>query len=132
MAADIDPRHPVLAAERRRAAALVARDATALAALLDPGLRYVHAPGACHDHDALLRFVAAGPRFLAVELAPEQLLDFGTAAVLCGRLHLRLQRGEAPVVEAFSWVTAVWRRGSDGVWRLAVFQSTKQNELTPE
>jgi len=121
----------VLAAEQRRAAALVARDTSALADLLDPALRYVHAPGACHDRDALLRFVAEGPRFHAVAFTPEQWLDLGAAVVLCGRLHLRLQRGDAPVVDAQSWATAVWRRGDDGAWRLAVFQSTAQAVPTP-
>lgn len=127
----MDPAHPALAAEQRRAAALVAHDTAALADLLDPALRYVHAPGTCHDRAALLRFVAEGPRFLVVAFTPEQLSDLGGGAVLCGRLHLRLQRGDGPVVDAHSWATAVWRPGADGAWRLAVFQSTRQPEPTP-
>jgi|GEM_PF-2512033 len=131
MATAPDLHHPALVAERRRAAALVARDSAALADLLDPGLRYVHAPGACHDRAALLRFVAEGPQFEAVHFTPEQQLVLGPAGVgggvvWCGRLHLRLRRGDGPVVDARSWATAVWRCGDDGAWRLAVFQSTKE------
>lgn len=125
----IDPDHPALAAERRRAAALVARDTSALADLLHPDLRYVHAPGACHDREALLRFVADGPRFLAVNFVPQQQWRLADDAVLfCGHLLLRLQRAGAPVQEASSWVTALWRRDGGESWQLAVFQSTKSAE----
>lgn len=123
----VDPGHPALAAERQRAAALVARDTAALAPLLHPALRYVHAPGACHDRDALLRFVAEGPRFLAVDFTPQQQWTLsGDAVLFCGRLHLRLQRGDGAAVAARSWVTALWRRAAGGRWQLAVFQSTRE------
>ena len=119
--------HPVLAAERRRAAALLARDTAALADLLHPSLRYVHAPGACHDRAALLRFVADGPRFHGVDFTVDQHWPLADDAVLlCGRLHLRLQRGDAPVQDARSWASALWCRAADGTWRLAVFQSTRE------
>lgn len=125
MGVAIDPTHPALRAERQRAAAVVARDVEALAALLDDDLRYVHAPGTCHDRAALLRFVASGPRFETVAFTPQQMLPWPGGVVLAGRLHLRLQRGDAPVQEARSWVTAVWRAGPDGTWRLVMFQSTQ-------
>ncbi len=125
----IDPDHPALAAERRRAATLVARDTSALADLLHPDLRYVHAPGACHDRAALLRFVAEGPQFLAVHFKPQQAWRLADDAVLfCGHLRLQLQRADEPAQEARSWVTALWKRDGAGPWQLAVFQSTRSAE----
>jgi len=117
--------HPALQAERARAAALVARDAAALAALLHPDLRYVHATGIRHDHDGYLQTLQTGPRFLEVVLTPEQTLDLAEGAALSGRLFMRLQREGEPVVEARSWVSALWLR-SDAGWRLRLFQSTRE------
>ena len=116
--------HPALQAEHARAAAMVARDAAALAALLHPDLRYVHATGIRHDRDGYLQTLQTGPRFLEVVLTPEQTLDLAEGAALSGRLFMRLQR-EGEVIEARSWVTALWLRGADG-WRLRLFQSTRE------
>ena len=119
--------HPALQAERARAAALVACDAAALAALLHPELRYVHATGIRHDRDGYLQTLQTGPRFLEVVLTPEQTLDLAEGAALSGRLFMRLQR-EGEVIEARSWVTALWLRGENGAggWRLRLFQSTRE------
>ena len=120
----MDAEHPALRAERARAAALVARDADALAALMHPDLRYVHATGIRHDRDGYLQTLRTGPRFLEVVLTPEQILDLAEGAALSGRLFMRLQR-DGDVIEARSWVTALWLRGPDG-WRLRLFQSTRE------
>jgi len=120
----MDTVHPALQAERVRAAALVARDAVALAPLLDPALRYVHATGIRHDRDGCLQALQTGPRFLEVVLTPEQIVDLADGAALSGRLVMRLQREGEAVIEARSWVTALWLRGPAG-WRLRLFQSTK-------
>jgi len=116
--------HPALQAERARAAALVARDAAALAALLHPELRYVHATGIRHDRDGYLQTLQTGPRFLEVVVTPEQILDLADGAALSGQLFMRLQR-DGEVIEARSWVTALWLRGAEG-WRLRLFQSTRE------
>ena len=116
--------HPALQAERARAAALVACDAAALAALLHPDLRYVHATGIRHDRDGYLQTLQTGPRFLEVVLTPEQILDLPEGAALSGRLFMRLQR-DGEVIEARSWVTALWLR-SDLGWLLRLFQSTRE------
>ena len=116
--------HPALQAERARAAALVAQDAAALASLVHPDLRYVHGTGIRHDRDGYLQTLHTGPRFLEVVLTPEQILDLAEGAALSGRLFMRLQR-DGDVIEARSWVTALWLRGPDG-WRLRLFQSTRE------
>jgi hypothetical protein len=120
----MDTAHPMLQAERERAAAVVGRDLDALALLLDPALRYTHSTGIRHDRDGYLQYLRSGPRFLEVVLTPEQTLDLAEGAALSGRLFMRLQR-EGEVIEARSWVTALWLRAADG-WRLRLFQSTRE------
>ena len=118
----------VLAAERARAAAVVARDAGALAALLHDTLTYIHATGVRHDRAQLLQFVLKGPRFLSVALAAPQVRLHGDCAIVTGDLHLRLQRDPtAEIIEARSLASEVWLR-DDALprrWRLALFQSTR-------
>jgi hypothetical protein len=121
----MDDAHPALQAERARAAALVARDPDALAVLLHPDLRYVHATGIRHDREGVLHTLQSGPRFLEVTLTPEQILDLAEGAALSGRLFMRLQRDGEAVIEARSWVTALWLRAAEG-WRLRLFQSTRE------
>jgi hypothetical protein len=114
-----------LQAERARAAAVVARDLQALTSLLDPGLRYVHATGLCHDRDGYLEYLRSGPRFLEVVLTPEQVVDLTEGAAFAGRLFMRLQRGGEAVIEARSWVSGLWLHTEAG-WRLRLFQSTRE------
>lgn len=116
--------HPALQAERARAAALLARDAAALAALLHPELRYVHATGIRHDRDGYLQTLRTGPRFLDVVFTPEQILDLADGAALSGQLFMRLQREGERGIEARSWVSALWLSDAVG-WRLRLFQSTR-------
>ena len=118
--------HPVILAERTRAAALTARDPAALAACLHDELVYVHATGARHGKAELLKFVETGPAFTEVDFRVQQLLDLGDAVLLHGGLRLRLRRAdEAQVVSASSWVSALWQRSAQGTWELRLFQSTR-------
>lgn len=133
----------VLAAERRRAAAFVARDLAALRAGLHDALVYVHATGTRHGKADLLDFVARGPDFLAVDFDAEPTALSGDAVLLHGKLRLHLRRaGETDSVHATSWASALWVRDAAGCatgddaavsggasaadrWRLRLFQSTK-------
>lgn len=117
--------HPLLQAERARAAAVVAGDLQALPSLLDPELRYVHATGVCHDRDGYLQYLRSGPRFLEVVLTPEEIVDLAEGAAFAGRLFMRLQREGEAVIEARSWVSGLWLRADAG-WRLRLFQSTRE------
>lgn len=115
----------LLHAERRRAAAVVARDVDALAPLLHDGLVYVHATGVRHDKAGVLRFVASGPEFLEVAFDVHDREALAGAAVLIGALHLRLRRaGESTAVTAQSWASALWLHDASLGWRLRAFQST--------
>lgn len=128
MSTPMAPLHPVLAAEARRAQALCQRDSAALAALaalMHPALRYVHATGLCHDRAAWLDYAAHGPRFERVVIAEPDLLDWGDTVLLRGRLQLRFVRaGETQAQDAESWVSAVWRCEAGG-WQLVSMQSTR-------
>ena len=116
----------MLAAEQARAAALVARDIAALAALLHDELVYVHATGTRHDRRQLLRFVAEGPRFLAVHLDDPSVQVVGDVAIVAGTLRLTLQQpADTAPTDARSWASEVWMRAGDGRWRLRLFQSTR-------
>lgn len=93
----------VLAAERSRCAAFVARDAQALAATLHDDLVYIHATGVRHDCRGLLDFVTTGPRFLRVELQPSGVELRSDVAIVTGTLALTLQRAaDGPVIDACS------------------------------
>jgi ketosteroid isomerase-like protein len=120
----MSPHDEVLAAEARRAAALVNADLDRLGALLAPELVYVHATGLRHDRGQLLEYLRDGPRFHKVCLEPQQVQVHNCVAIVCGLLSLRLQRPGQDAVDASSWVTQVWVKHADG-WRLAAFQSTR-------
>lgn len=118
----------VQAAERARAAAVVARDIGALATLLHDELSYVHATGVRHDRAQLLQFVQTGPRFLSVELCQPALRLHGDCAIVVGELRLRLQREpQQEPIDARSLASQVWLRDREAAprWRLALFQSTR-------
>ena len=118
----------VLAAERARAATVVARDTDALAMLLHDGLTYIHATGVRHGRAQMLQFVQTGPRFLAVALVTPRVQLHGDCAIVTGDLHLRLQREPAAEpIEARSLASEVWWRDAAPPhrWRLALFQSTR-------
>jgi ketosteroid isomerase-like protein len=118
--------HPaeVLAAEARRAAALVAGDIEALASILDEELVYIHATGLRHDRAQLLHHLRTGPRFLQVALQPDGVRVHSEVALVSGLLDLRLERAGGEIVTARSLVSQAWLL-REGAWRLASFQSTR-------
>jgi ketosteroid isomerase-like protein len=114
----------VRATEQKRCAAMLANDAAALKALLDPRLQFHHATGAVDGKEAYLAKVA-GRRIeyvairwheeLVTQLAPD-------AALLTGRMTTDV-RVEGIEKRLNNRVIAAWSRDSDG-WRLVAFQST--------
>jgi ketosteroid isomerase-like protein len=114
----------LLAAERQRAAAVVALDLESLATCLDENLIYVHATGTVHDRGELLEYIRTGPRFHEVRLEPRSTRIHGNVGMVFGDLRLRLQRAGEQPVEAHSVATELWvRHGSR--WQLVSFQSTR-------
>lgn len=117
--------HPVLQAEAERARALCAHDVAALATVLHPDLRHVHATGVVHDRAGYLAYVANGPRFESVQLSQPRLFDWGETVLLTGGMRLHFTRpGESVSQTARSWVSLVWHREPAG-WQLVSLQSTR-------
>ena len=117
-------------AEAARARAIIARDWVALEALLDKELLYIHAPGLVHDRAQWLDYLRSGPTFQAIDLDLQRLRIEGHVALAYGTLGLRFRRGDAPAIEARSFVTQTWVKRPDG-WKLAVFQSTRLPDPAP-
>jgi ketosteroid isomerase-like protein len=120
--------HPVLALEHERCAALVQGDLERTAALLDPELVYVHAPGTVHDRAGLLDFLREKVRYASVERRGLKVHARGGLAWVTGLMRIEGQRrpGGEPIL-AVSFVTQVWRE--DGhIWRMVLLQSTKVDD----
>jgi hypothetical protein len=119
-----DLKAAVLAAEKRRCAAMLANDAKALAELLDRRLQFVHATGAVDDREAYLAKIAAGRiDYLDIAWSEEAVTPLTTdAALLTGRMTTDVSV-EGVGKRLSNRVITVWNE-SDGEWRLIAFQST--------
>ena len=100
--------------ERRRGAALVARDAAALDALFPDELLHIHSTGNAMNKSELMNYVLQVLQFLEVRRSELQVHLYGDVAVMTGKMQTRMQRVDKPeAVSAESWVTQVWvRRGA--------------------
>jgi hypothetical protein len=119
-----DTKTAVLAAERRRCAAMLANDREALAALLDQRLLFAHATGAVDDKPAYLAKMAAGRiAYLAIAWSEERVIELAPgAALLTGRMTSDVEvEGKAKRLD--NRAITVWA-ASEGTWRLVAFQST--------
>ncbi|MEZ5742805.1 MAG: nuclear transport factor 2 family protein [Sphingomonadaceae bacterium] len=119
-----NPARTVEQAEQARCAAMLANDAGALEALLDPALEFCHATGAVDDKAAFLAKMAAGRiRYVGIDWPESKVTMLGDgAALLTGRMNTDVEvEGTAKALR--NRVCTVWRL-SVGNWRLLSFQST--------
>ena len=119
-----DRKDDILAAEQRRADAMLRNDAEALDAILDPRLLFAHATGAIDDKPAYCAKMAAGRiEYLSIAWSEAQITALGDDhALLTGRMATAVKvEGQAKQLD--NRVMTVWAKGPDG-WRLLVFQST--------
>lgn len=114
----------IIAAEGRRAAAMLANDNAALDDLLDPQLQFHHATGAVDDKDAYLAKMAAGRiAYAAIDWSERIVISLsGNAALLTGRMTTDV-RVDGVEKRLNNRVMTVWRQHA-GAWRLLAFQST--------
>lgn len=114
----------VVAAERRRCAAMLANDAGALDALLDEALYFSHATGAVDDKAAYLAKMAAGRiDYLSIDWSEQRVIPLAPgAALLTGRMT-SLVRVDGVEKRLDNRVIAAWT-GTGDDWRLVAFQST--------
>jgi hypothetical protein len=113
----------VLDLERVRFAADLRADAVALDSLLADDMTYGRSSGAVDTKAEYLRSLGATGPYALDSLVPVDLAVrvFGEAAVVTGRLIVKLRAQPAPYAIRF---TDVWaRRG--GRWQLVAFQATR-------
>jgi ketosteroid isomerase-like protein len=108
--------------ERRRCAAINARDAEAIGATLAEDYLHCHATGLVHDKAAVIAHILSSPR--AVQPRMPAIRMYGETAVLTGPLVNVSEREGAEPTKVRLFVTQVARRDADG-WRFVSFQSTK-------
>jgi hypothetical protein len=114
----------ILEAEKRRCAAMLANDAAALDALLDPRLSFSHATGQVDDKPAYMAKMAAGRiDYVAIDWSEGKVIRLAPdAALLTGRMTSDV-RVEGVGKRLDNRVLAAWSLG-DGGWRIVAFQST--------
>lgn len=111
--------------ERRRGAALVARDAAALDALFPDELVHIHSTGNVMNKPEIMNYVLKVLQFFDVQRSDVKVQLYGDVAVMTGRMATRMQRVDKPdVVSADSWVTQVWVRRA-GTWVQTNFHATR-------
>lgn len=113
----------ILELDRLRFAADLRGDAAALDSLLADDLTYVRSSGAVDTKAQYLRSLGATGPYALDSLVPTDLAVrvFGEAAVVTGRLIVKLRAQPAPYAIRF---TDVWAR-REGRWRLVAFQATR-------
>ena len=118
----------VRAAEQQRCAAMLANDAAALDAILDPRLQFAHATGAVDDKSAYLAKMGGGRIvYVNIDWSEEVITELAPGiALLTGRMATDV-KVEGVAKELRNRVTSVWGE-TDGGWRLIAFQSTPMTE----
>ena len=103
----------ILAATRRRSAALVARDADALRALHHPDFRFTTPRGDVRDRDAYVAGNTAGELvWRAQHLVEHEIVLDGETAVLIGVVHDEFERTGEPGAHDMR-LTLVWVKHDD-------------------
>lgn len=103
------------AAMQARRAAMLAHELPALAALLDPTLRYTHSNGVCEDKATYLAALGRGAyRYHAIAEKAVEAFDLDGALWCCGRaaMHASVHGAERRMDNRF---VALWRRTPQGL-----------------
>lgn len=119
-------REEILAAERRRQGALIAKDLDALDALFDDSLVHVHAPGEVHTKPLLLEHVATRGVYLEITRGDLEVRVIGDAAIVTGSITNRMKAPGGGERTLSGEVTQVLRRTGEhaGEWIFVSFQMT--------
>jgi len=114
----------LIEADRARAAAMVAVNRHELDARLHPELRYTHSTGSVDTRESLIATLEAGGiDYRKIESSAPTTRLFGETGVVAGPVTMSIFF-EGRMIEVQSVYTAVYRRTSQGVWRLLAYQST--------
>ena len=131
----------VLAAERARARALVARDSMALDTLLAPDLAYTHSNAVRESKADMQRSVQSGSiRYDSLTMTAQEFGRVGAAVIVTGMASARVQvaPATAPISIILRYTSIYRRRGSGPAgeprrgWELVAWQSTRVPALPPD
>ncbi len=120
----------ILAAEKRRYAAMVKADVKALSPLLSNDLTYIRSTGVMQTKIGLLDEVKSGKmRYQKIEPQRTKVRFYGQTAIVTGLTYFELVRygKEEDVLAVFTAVYVSNGKGTDRHWQLAAWQSN----LTP-
>lgn len=114
----------IIGAEAKRCAAMLAGDAAALEAMLDPKLQFHHSNGNVDDRAAFVAKIAAGRiKYAGLRWDEERVEALAAnAALLTGKMITDV-KVEGTDKRLLNRVMTVWIR-SGGQWLLIAFQST--------
>ena len=123
----------LMAAERRRCAAIVAADVDGLSGLLADELVHVHTTGLIDDKPSYLSGIRDRLEVRSVERGPLRVRRFGDTAVMTGELTNTVRRRVDGPAAAWtvlpSFVTQVWvgPHTPGAGWRMASYHSSRRD-----
>ncbi len=114
----------IIARDRARMAAMVAKDYDALNDMLCKDLVYTHSSARLDTKESLIGNMQSGATvYTAVEASDVVAQDLGDAVVLSGRADISVDISGSPTSFAVRF-TDVYQN-QDGTWRMVAWQSTR-------
>jgi hypothetical protein len=114
----------VLAADEKRVAAMIAKDAAAVSAVLSDSLVYGHADGRVQTKEQLLAALAANTmEYRSIHYKSREVRALGTARGLSGVATLQVVSSGSPLEFTLRFLAVYVPEG--GAWRLAAYQSVQ-------
>ncbi len=117
----------VLAAQRARLDATIAKDRAALERLMAPDLTYVHTSAKLESRDENVGAVLSTGAYKSFDLAQLLVRVEGDTAVITGTADITFARPDGDTMLPIRF-TDVWAR-RDGQWREIAWQSTRRPEV---
>ena len=112
----------IVAAETRRCDAIVRADAAQLLECLDEEMIYVHSNAVVENRETYIAKLVSGERkYLGFTPGPRTFRQLGDAVACIGDVEVQSLSSTTPLV-----VTTVYRRSSSGLWKMALWHSTRR------
>ena len=113
----------IIALEDKRCAAMMARDADALAAMLHDDLVYTHSSAVVDDKASYVDAIRSGrTRYHSIKCAEERVRVYGDAAFVTGRAEIEVDVNGQHKSLRLRYLDA-WTRTPQG-WKFVAWQST--------
>ncbi len=125
-----DAEHELLAADRARAEAMVAADATALNRLLADDLTYGHSGGQVQNKRELVDEIRSGARKYRTLTSEDAVARaYGCAGVVTGKASAEVELNGHPASLTLRYTATYVRAG--GRWVMVAYQSVKLPDAAP-